>query len=121
METITLAFQGCVKIKLNNTFGELVIEFSIENHKFTILGQNGGKGLASLCAILQEGDENPSANSSSIHRKKRHRCTHCQQVVIYTTSTTALGLSFVWLVSLLLSTSMLKGSLVRQVFSLVAI
>lgn len=56
----------------------------------------------------------------SIERKGTEAHNH-QQVVIYTTSTTALGLSFVWLVSLLLSTSMLKGSLVRQVFSLVAI
>lgn len=75
MEKIILALQGCVKIKLKNTYGAIVIAFSIKSHKFTILGQNGREGLAPLCAIFQEGDENPSANSSSIHRKKRHKHT----------------------------------------------
>lgn len=56
----------------------------------------------------------------SIERKDTNAHNY-PQVIIYTTYTTALGLSFVWLVSLFLSTSMLKGSLVRQVVSLVAI
>lgn len=83
MEMIILALQGCVKIKLNNMFGEIGIEFSIESHKFIIWGPNGRQGPASLCAIRQESDENQSANSSSIHRKEKAQ-----------THTTVPGLSF---------------------------